>query len=214
MSHDETVTRYLQPYSSASPSSSDTQSSNSNRGNGSGPFDPGNTPPLVFAFIAVGFIVFGLVIAVIYKKCRPLPDSLEPHYQRSSVPVRRPSVQKPKLWDVWTAPSQRVPDEQRTNNVNDWDTLVPLSASLVYPYSPSPLVRVPQQYVQGRVARPTLWENPEHRLFFRRPPTDTSLHVAVTISMPKPPQHQGSMPNRTHTEDEFHVGVTEVKWTG
>lgn len=122
MSHDDTDTNHPQPYSSTSPSP-DAGSTNSNRGNDNGPFDPGNTPPLVFAFIAIGFIVFGLVIAVVYKKCRPLSNSRQPNYQRSSVPIRRPSVQKPKLWDVWISPDQRVPDDGPTN-VNDWDTFV------------------------------------------------------------------------------------------
>jgi len=118
MSHDETHTHYLQPYYSPAPSP-DPVSSNSNKDDG--PFDPGNTPPLIFAFIAVGFIIFGLIIAVIYKKCRPLPNTRDP--QRSSIPIRRPSIQKPKLWDVWIAPGQRATDEERTN-VNDWDTFV------------------------------------------------------------------------------------------
>jgi len=228
MSHDETYTRYLQPYPSASPSP-DTSSPDDVKDNG--PFDPGNTPPLVFAFIAIGFIVFGLVIVIIYKKCRPPPNSAEqPRYLRSPVPLRRPSAQKPQLWDVWIAPNQHVPDEDRTN-VNDWDTFVvsrvflcvsisrlisvspqPLSASLVYPYSPP--TRVPQGYVQGHITRPVSWESPENRLFFRRPPADTSLHVAVMISMPKPPPQQGSASDLTRTENEFHVGVTEVKWSG
>ena len=127
MSHDETDTRYLQPYSSSSPSPG-AQSSNNTRGNGDGPFDPGNTPPLVFAFIAIGFIAFGLIIAIVYKKCRPLPNSPEPHNQRSSVPIRRPSARKPRLWDVWISPNKRLPGEERTN-VNDWDNL------LVSPFS-------------------------------------------------------------------------------
>lgn len=119
MSHDETHTHYLQPYYSPAPSP-DTGSSNNKD---DGPFDPGNTPPLIFAFIAVGFIIFGLIVAVIYKKCRPLPDSRDPHDQRSSVSGRRSSTQKPRLWDVWIAPNQRVSDEERTKP-NDWDTLV------------------------------------------------------------------------------------------
>ena len=230
MSHDDTHTRDLEPYFTASPSSP-TGNSRGN-GNGNGPFSPGNTPPLVFAFIAVGFIVFGLVIAFVYKTCRPLPTSSEPYHQRSSVPTRRPSIQKPKLWDIWITPNQRIPDEKR-EKFNDWNTFVvsfffcflfqrasisqlitgpqPLSASLAYPYSPSLPIRVPQQYVQGHVTRPVSWEEPDRRLFFRRPPTDTSLRVAVVISMPKP---QEPMPNRTNTENEFHVGVAEVKWTG
>ena len=119
MSHDETHTRDLEPYFTASPSSS----TGDNRGNRNGPFSPGNTPPLVFAFIAIGFIVFGLVIALVYKTCRPLPTSSEPYHQRSSVPIRRPSIQKPKLWDIWIAPNQRIPDEKR-ENFNDWNTFV------------------------------------------------------------------------------------------
>jgi hypothetical protein len=119
MSHDETNTRYLQPHSSTFPS----QSTNNSRGNGNGPFDPGNTPPLVFAFIAIGFVAFGLIIAIVYKKCRPLQNSRGPHHQSSSLPTRRLSAQKPKLWDVWIAPNQRVLDAERTS-ANDWDTLV------------------------------------------------------------------------------------------
>lgn len=122
MSHEDTDTRYLQPYPSATPTpGAQSAGSNANsRGDDNGPFDPANTPPLVFAFIAVGFIVFGLVIATIYKRCRPLPNS--PH-QRSSIPIRRPSAQKPQLWDVWTTPNHRVSDNERIN-LNDWDTFV------------------------------------------------------------------------------------------
>ena len=119
MSHDETHTHYLQPYYSPSPSTDPGPSHNEE----DGPFDPGNTPPLIFAFIAVGFIVFGLVVAVIYKKCRPRPPPQDPEHQRSSVPSRRPSVQKPRLWDVWIAPNQRGSDEEQTK-LNDWDTFV------------------------------------------------------------------------------------------
>lgn len=119
MSHEDKDTRYLQPYPSPSPTSgAQSAGSNNTRGDDNGPFDPANTPPLVFAFIAIGFVVFGLVIAVIYKKCRPLPNS--PH-QHSSIPIRRPSAQKPKLWDVRTIPHHRVSDEERIN-LNDWDT--------------------------------------------------------------------------------------------
>ena len=102
--------------------------------NGNGPFDPGNTPPLVFAFIALGFTLFGLVIAVIYKKSRPLQSPPEPPYQRS-VPVRRCSVQKPNLWDVWILPIQPAVDEEQTKNVNDWDAFLVSSLFL------SPLAR-------------------------------------------------------------------------
>jgi len=118
MSHDETHTHYLQPYYSPSPSP-DTGSSNNGE---DGPFDPGNTPPLIFAFIAVGFIIFGAIVAVIYKRCRPLPDSQDPH-RRSPVPGRRSSIQKPRLWDVWISPNQPAPDEERTK-ANDWDMFV------------------------------------------------------------------------------------------
>ena len=129
MSHDDTDTHYLQPYS---PTSSPTiRPTNNNRGNNDGPFDPGNTPPLVFAFIAVGFIIFGLIIAVIYKKCHPLPMS---HHQRSSVPIRRPSVRKPKLWDIRISPNRGVPDDERTNvDSNDWDSF------MVSPFSSAPV---------------------------------------------------------------------------
>jgi len=130
MSHDETDTRYLQPYSSSFPSPGG-QSTNNTRGNGDGPFDPGNTPPLVFAFIAIGFIAFGLIIAIVYKKCRPLPNSPEPHNQRSSVPIRRPSARKPKLWDVWISPNKRLPGEERSN-VNDWDNLLVSRRAVVF----------------------------------------------------------------------------------
>ena len=233
LSHDETHTRYLDPdYPAPSSSSSDTQSPGSSS-RGDGPFDPGNTPPLVFAFIAVGFIIFGVIVAIIYRKCRPLPNSPQSHYQRSPAPSTRPSLQKPTLWDIWIAPSQPVAAEERAN-MNDWETFVvsralsahalssinqltttqPLSTSLVYPYSPSSPVRVPQQYVQGHVVRAAPSENPEHRLFFRHPPADTNLHVAVMVSMPKPSRDQKTVPNRTHTESEFHVGVTQVKWSG
>ena len=127
MSHDETHTHYLQPYYSSAPSS-DPQSSNKPE---DGPFDPGNTPPLIFAFIAVGFIIFGLIVAVVYKKCRPTPNSRDPHHhQRSSIPIRRPSIQKPRLWDVWIAPGKRSSDEEQAN-VNDWDTLA-VSRIFVY----------------------------------------------------------------------------------
>jgi len=119
MSHDETHTHYLQPYYSPG-SSTDTGPSNNHKEDG--PFDPGNTPPLIFAFIAVGFIIFGVIVAVIYKKCRPLPNSPDPH-QRSSVPSRRSSIQKPRLWDVWIAPNQPASDEERTK-LNDWHTFV------------------------------------------------------------------------------------------
>lgn len=214
MSHDDSVPRHLQPYT-LTYSASASQASNSTIGNenGNGPFDPGNTPPLIFAFIALGFTLFGLVIAIIYKRCRPLPDLPPPHYQRT-VPVRRPSVQKPTLWDVWIPPNQRVPDEEQTEIDNDWDAFVPLSASLAYPYYPPPPVDTPRQYVQGHVMRPVALENPEHRLYFRQPPADTSLHVAVIISMPKPSKRQDTILNWTRPENEFHVGVTEVKWTG
>jgi len=119
MSHDETHTHYMQPYYSPAPSS-DTGSSSTKE---DGPFDPGNTPPLIFAFIAIGFIIFGLIVAFIYKRCRPLPDSQDPDERRSSLPLRRPSIQKPRLWDVWIVPNERVSDEERTKP-NDWDTFV------------------------------------------------------------------------------------------
>ena len=119
MSHDETHTHYLPPYYSPAPSS-DTGSSDHKE---DGPFDPGNTPPLIFAFIAVGFIIFGAIVAVIYKKYRPLPNSRDPH-QRSSVPSRRSSIQKPRLWDVWIAPNQPPAFDEERTKPNDWDTFV------------------------------------------------------------------------------------------
>lgn len=212
MSHDDTHTHYLPPQPSTTPAP------DPNLGSDDGPFDPGNTPPLVFVFIAVGFLTFGLIVMAIYKRCRPTPDD-DPLHHRPSVPVRRPSAQKPKLWDVWIAPD----GQQKRPSVNDWESLVvshpffslsdrslirrqPLSAALVYPYSPP--VRVPAQYVQGHVSRPVSWEKPEHRLFFRRPPADTSIHVAVIITMP----NQAQTPARTHAENEVHMGVTNVKW--
>ena len=117
MSRDATDTQFLQPYSSTLPNS---QSSNSK---GDGPFDPANTPPLILAFIAVGFLIFGLVVVAIHKRCRPPPDSQDSSYQRASTPSRRPSTQKPRLWDVRMTSGQRVPDEERIN-ANDWDAFV------------------------------------------------------------------------------------------
>ncbi|KAF9788302.1 hypothetical protein BJ322DRAFT_1106310 [Thelephora terrestris] len=209
MSHDDPQSQHM----GADPltfTAADTQPTTSTLGtaDGNGPFVPGNTPPLVFAFIALGFTVFGLVIAIIYKRCRPLPNSLNPHYQRSA-PVGRLS-HKPKFWDVWTPLNQHVPDEETSRDVSDWDTFVPLSASLVYPYSPPSHLFAPPQYVQGHVLPPGSLESPERRLFFRHPPADTSLHVSVMITMPRRPQEQDAMQNR----NEYHVGVTEVKWTG
>jgi hypothetical protein len=66
------------------------------------------TPPTRLCFYRRRFHRFGLIIAVIYKKCRPLPTSRDPHDQLPLSPSRRPSAQKPKLWDVWIAPNQRV----------------------------------------------------------------------------------------------------------
>lgn len=102
---------------------------------GSGPFDPGNTPPLVFAFVALGFTLFGLVIAVIYKRCRPSQSSQEPPYPRS-VPVTQCSGQKPKLWDVWIPTTQNALGEEQTKNITDWDTFLVSCA-----FSPSPVRR-------------------------------------------------------------------------
>lgn len=150
MSRDDSGTRYSQPYSPPSGSGS----ASNNRGNGDGPFDPGNTPPLVFAFIAIGFIVFGLVIAIVYKKCRPPPNSLGFHHPRSSVPVRRPSVQKPKLWDVWIAPDRRAPDEERTN-VDDWETFVVSRVSFVSVPQPADNCPSPYQRLLHTLILPT-----------------------------------------------------------
>lgn len=123
MSFDETHTRDLGPdYPTATPTWSDPQPYNTDN-SGDGPFDPGNTPPLVFAFIAIGFVTFGLIVAIIYKKFRLLQNPSEPNYQRSSVPIRRPLAQKPELWDIRIAPSKPVADEER-ENVGDWDTFV------------------------------------------------------------------------------------------
>ena len=120
MSHEDSQSSHLEPYT-YSFSASDAQTSTNPIGNENGPFDPGNTPPLIFAFVALGFTVFGLVIAIIYKRCRPLSTSLEPRYQRS-IPLRRPWVEKPKLWDVWVPLDHRVSDESETGTVNDWYT--------------------------------------------------------------------------------------------
>ena len=131
MSHDDSQPRRLEPYTSSF-SAPDARTSNSTIGDGggNGPFDPGNTPPLVFAFITLGFTLFGIVIAVIYKRCRSFPNPQEPLRQRS-VPVRRCSVQKPKLWHVWTPVHQPAPDQERTNDISDWDAF--LVSSVLFP---------------------------------------------------------------------------------
>jgi hypothetical protein len=121
MSNDDSRPRHLEP-TTMTFSAPHTLASNSTVGNddGNGPFDPGNTPPLIFAFIALGFTLFGLVIAYIYKRCRQPRNSPDPRHQRS-VPTRPCSAQKPKLWDVWIPAEQHASDEDRTRNSNDWD---------------------------------------------------------------------------------------------
>ena len=129
MSNDDSQPRRFEPYTYIS-SAPNTQASNGaiGDGDGNGLFDPGNTPPLIFAFIALGFTLFGLIITVIYKRCRPLQNSPEPHHRHST----RCSVQKPKLWDVWMPADQYALAEERTKNVNDWDTfMVSYNASIV-----------------------------------------------------------------------------------
>lgn len=133
MSHDDPQSEHMGPYP-VTFTAPDTQATSSTIGNENGPFDPANTPPLIFAFIALGFTVFGLVIAIIYKRCRPLPSSLDPHYQRS-VPVGRPAVQTPKLWDIWIPPNQHVPDEEQCKNADDWDTFVVRFLPLIFRHS-------------------------------------------------------------------------------
>lgn len=180
-----------------SPSPTDSQTSNDTTGNGDGPFDPGNTPPLVFAFIALGFTVFGLVIAIIYKRCRPLPSSQELNYRRT-VPANRLSTKKPKLWDVWIPPSQHVPDEEPMKDVCDWDTFVVSSrifSTARRPSSISRLISVPALVSVTRISlfpsfsrpyAPTICSGPFLTTGFLREPREPIV-LPTTASRHKPP---------------------------
>ncbi|KZT01064.1 uncharacterized protein LAESUDRAFT_816146 [Laetiporus sulphureus 93-53] len=148
-------------------------------------------PPLILVFLASGLFIGAVLSIVVLRRVYPSMSFMNP--TRRVIPIERPLVEKPRLWDMCAGLELRhdgVGDSQKKNRGDiggRWQTILPLSARFLPRAS---------DYASG----PALPHRSRRLLFERRSPAVRAeklpagrvpddlqigkLQIAVLIAMP------------------------------
>jgi hypothetical protein len=174
--------------------------------------DPGNSPPLILAFIGIGIFGVGLSILFGYRRVAQRTRVVRPPPRDYYTLVGH--FNEPKFFDVWIC--QDVHDKIQ----NTWATM-----TVSLHNKPARILLIKNaQPLSATCPSPILDESPDNPTpthagpfsFFPwkpqtlrsglplRDPQIPHVQVAVLISMPRPPTHVDE------TAREYQIGLTEI----
>ncbi|KAG6852537.1 hypothetical protein C0991_011082 [Blastosporella zonata] len=202
-----------------------------------GGFAPGASPPLIFAFVAIGFFFFSMGmfrwrrIRFARFRIRGMNGTGEHQWEPEQSHTRYKSFgRRPVLWDLQTIDEKGYHDgggslknfDQQEDH-ETWDAIMPVSVVVV---SPPPPPNGGETVVQSPDARYSYWspiatttascsKGKDHAFASANSSAindEKRLQVAVTIAMPSQRiPHDATEARHDHTF-EYTLGVYECPW--
>ncbi|KAJ7778585.1 hypothetical protein DFH07DRAFT_950601 [Mycena maculata] len=193
----------------SAPDPSNTDSDSSDQG-----FSLSGSPPLIIAFLAVGF--FGAAMIAFFGWRRAV--FMRTRWEDPTDPPRPEFGETPKLWDIW-CPRERAQD----SDTREWRDIQPLAAT-VWDNTPSPvllnngtaqsdtILAAAFAHLRRRYRRHNRSDD-DIALDTKLGPPLVRLQVAVTIAMPCPDVAGMSSGGEPDEEPwDYSIGLYEIPW--